>query len=161
MANFVFNIGKGRGVELYNRVESNDPATSALIVVLLAATGLEADAVLKDADTLAAVLAGTTNEATNVGYARKVLTDVELAPLPAPDDVADTYTVAIPNQTWAAVAAAPDTIGKLLVCYDANTGAGTDADIVPITAHDFVVTPDGTDLIATFTGGGFYRAKEC
>ena len=33
MANIVFNIAKGRVVELYNRVENNDPANSALILV--------------------------------------------------------------------------------------------------------------------------------
>lgn len=161
MANFVFNIGKGRGIELYSRVKSNDPAPSALIVVLLAAIGLETDAVLKDKETLAAVLAGTTNEATNAGYARKVLTDADIAALPSPDHALDQWTVTIPTQTWTAVAAVGGGIGKLLVCYDANTGAGTDADIVPVTAHDFVTTPDGTDLIATFIGGGYFRAKEC
>lgn len=30
MASFTFNIAKGRTVELYNRVESNDPANSLL-----------------------------------------------------------------------------------------------------------------------------------
>lgn len=162
MANFTFNIGKGRGIELYNRVKSNDPAPSALVVILLAATGLETDAVLKDKETLAAVLAGTTNEATNAGYARKVLTDADLAALPSPDHALDQWTIAIPNQTWTAVAAIGGDIGKLIVAYDADTGAGTDANIVPITAHDFVTTPDGTDLTASFTvAGGFYRAKEC
>ena len=33
MADFVFNIAKGRVAELYNRVDSNDPANSAIIIV--------------------------------------------------------------------------------------------------------------------------------
>ena len=33
MANIVFNIAKGRVIEFYNRVESNDPASSALILI--------------------------------------------------------------------------------------------------------------------------------
>jgi hypothetical protein len=44
MANIVFNIAKGRVVELYNRVKSNDPANSAIILVPIETTGLESDA---------------------------------------------------------------------------------------------------------------------
>ena len=56
MSNIVFNIAKGRVVELYSRVKSNDPTDSALILVPLEASGLEADATLIDKDDLAAVL---------------------------------------------------------------------------------------------------------
>ena len=48
MANIVFNIAKGRVVEFYNRVENNDPTNSALILVPIETTGLEADATLID-----------------------------------------------------------------------------------------------------------------
>jgi hypothetical protein len=151
MANIVFNIAKGRGVELYNRVKSNDPASSALIIVPIETTGLESDATLIDADTLAAVLAGATNEQTTMG--RKVLTDADLASLPAPDDANDRYDVSLPTVTWAAASGNP--ISKLLVCYDADTGAGTDSNIIPLTMFDFVMTPSGADI--QMTGGVFYR----
>ena len=78
MASFVFNISKGRGVEFYNRVQSNDPANSALIVLALASTGVEADNVLEDKETLFDILAGTTAEPTNTGYSRKTITDADL-----------------------------------------------------------------------------------
>lgn len=157
MADFVFNIAKGRVVEYYNRVENNDPANAALVVVILATAGLETDAVLRDKDTLADVVSGTTNEVTNSGYARKVLTDADLAALPAPDDVNDRYDVDIPDQTWTAVAAG-DGWSKLLICYDSDTTGGTDANIVPLTAHDFVITPDGSDIVAQINAAGFFRA---
>jgi hypothetical protein len=153
MANIVFNIAKGRVVELYNRVESNDPANSALILVPIETSGLEADATLIDADTLAALLAGTTNEQTTMG--RKVLTDVDLAALPAPDDVNDRYSISLPTTTW--TAATGNAISKIAVCYDNDTTGGTDANIVPLTMFDFVVTPSGTDI--QMTGGEFYRAS--
>ena len=51
MSNIVFNIAKGRVVEYYNRVKSNDPANSALILIPIETSGLEADAVLIDVDT--------------------------------------------------------------------------------------------------------------
>jgi hypothetical protein len=98
MANVVFNIAKGRIVELYNRVKNNDPANSALIVVPLETSGLEADATLIDKDDLAAVLSGTTNEQTTMG--RKTLTDSDLAALPAPDDTNDRYSLDLPDIVW-------------------------------------------------------------
>jgi hypothetical protein len=158
---FSFNVSKGRAVEFYNRVKSNDPANSALVVVLLAAAGLETDAVLKDKDTLADVVSGTTNEATNTGYARKILTDADLAALPPPDDVLDERRLPLPNQTWLAVLAdGTGNIGKLLVCYDPDITAGTDADIIPVSGHGFPVTVDGNDIVTNVAATGFYRAAE-
>ena len=157
MADFVFNIAKGRVAEFYNRVDSNDPANSALVIAVLATAGLESDAVLKDFDTLSAVVAGTTNEVTNTGYARKVLTDTDLAAL-AVDDTNDRIDLDIPDQTWTAVAAG-DGWSKLIVCYDSDTTGGTDANIIPLTAHDFVVTPDGSDITAVIATAGFFRAS--
>lgn len=158
MANFVFNIAKGRVAEFYNRVDVDDPANSALIIVALQTTGLESDATLIDMDTLAAVVAGTTNEATNAGYARKVLTQADIAAM-TPDDANDRMDLDIPDQTWTGVAAAGGAWSKLLVCYDSDTTAGTDADIIPLTAHDFVVTPDGSDITAQINAAGFFRAS--
>lgn len=152
MANIVFNIAKGRVVELYNRVKSNDPANSALVIVPIESAGLESDAMLVDADTLAAVLAGTTNEQTTMG--RKTLTDADLAALPAPDDANDSYDVALPTVTW--TAATGNAISKLLVCYDSDTTSGTDVNIIPLTLFDFTQTPSGGNI--EMTGGTFYRA---
>jgi hypothetical protein len=153
MANIVFNIAKGRVVEYYNRVKSNDPANSALILVPIETSGLEADATLIDADTLTAVLAGTTNEQTTMG--RKTLTDADLASLPAPDDTNDRYEVSLPTVTW--TAASGNAISKILVAYDSDTTSGTDANIVPLTMFDAVATPDGNNL--QLTGGVFFRAS--
>lgn len=152
MANIVFNIAKGRVVELYNRVESNDPANSAFILVPIETAGLETDTVLIDVDTLTALVAGTTNEQTTMG--RKVLTDVELAALPAPDDANDRFSLFLPTTTW--TAASGNAISKIAVCYDSDTTAGTDANIIPLTMFDFVMTPTGADII--MTGAEFYRA---
>lgn len=163
MANFVFNIAKGRVVEYYNRVESNDPANSAFVIVALQATGIEADATLQDYANLSLLLAGASNEAVNTpGYERKVLTNTELAALPAPDNTDNWYEVTVPNQTWTAV---PDTgnpstnpWGKLLICYNSDTVGNTDVNIIPMTAHDFAVTPDGSDIVMQVGADGFFRA---
>lgn len=153
MANIVFNIAKGRVVELYNRVENNDPANAALVLVPIETSGLEADSVLIDADTLAALLSGATNEQTTMG--RKVLTDSDLAALPAPDDTNDRYEVSLPNVTW--TAATGNAISKVAVCYDSDSTGGADSAIIPLTMFDAVFTPDGSDI--QLTTAVFFRAS--
>lgn len=157
MADQVFNIALGRVVELYGRVDGNDPANSALVIAAINTS--TADSTLKDLDTLAAIEAdGTTAEATNSGYARKVLTDADLTAW-APDDTNNRVDLDIPDQTWTAVAASPGAWTDLLICYDSDTTAGTDANIVPMTQHDFAVTPDGSDIVAQVAAAGFFRAS--
>lgn len=158
MADQVFNIGLGRVAELYIRVDTNDPTNAALIVVVLLTTGIEADSVLKDKDDLAAVVSGATNEATNTNYARKVLTDSDLTAF-SPDDGNDRVDLDIPNQTWNAVATSPGAWIYFLVCYDSDTTGGADSDIIPLTQHDFAVTPDGSDITAEIASAGFFRAS--
>jgi hypothetical protein len=150
MANIVFNIAKGRVVEYYNRVKSNDPANSALILVPLSAVA--ADATLLDQLTLAAVLAGGSTEQTTMG--RKTLDDTLLAALPSPDTTNDRYDVSLPTVTW--TAASGSAIVKILVCYDSDTTGGTDSNIVPLTCFDFAQTPSGADI--QMTTGVFFRA---
>jgi len=157
MANFVFNMGKGRVAELYNRVDTNDPANSALIIMVLATSGIETDAALIDSDSFTEVLDGTTNEVTNTGYARKTLTDADIVAF-APDDTNDRVDLDIPDQTWTGVAAG-DGWNDVVIGYDNDTAAGTDANIVPLTQHDFVVTPDGSDITAQVAAAGFFRAS--
>jgi hypothetical protein len=157
MANFVFNIALGRVAELYNRIDLNDPANSAFIILILATSGIESDATLKDVDTVTALVAGTTNEVTNSGYARKTLTDTDLVAF-APDDTNDRVDLDVPDQTWTAVTAG-DGWNDLVFAYDSDTTGGTDANIVPCTQHDFVVTPDGSDITAQIAATGFYRAS--
>ena len=61
------------------------------------------------------------------------------------------------DQTWSAVASG-DVWTDLLVCYDRDTTGGTDSNIVPMTQHDFAVTPDGSDITAQLNAAGFFRA---
>lgn len=159
MADQPFNIAKGRVVEFYNRVESNDPANSAFIVVLLKLS--EADATLIDYDDLAAVLgaAGTT-EADFTNYARKVLTDADLDALPAPDDTNNRFDIDLPDQTFTSAGGATNnSLVKALVCFDSDTTGGTDSNIIPCAHYDFVATTDGSNLTMEINAAGFYRAS--
>jgi len=152
MANIAFCIALGRAVELYSRVKSNDPANSALILIPIEAAGLETDAVLIDSATVAAVLAGATNEQATMG--RKTLTDADLAAFPAPDYANNRFQISLPSVTW--TAATGNAIAKILVAYDPDTTSGTDSSLIPLSMFDYAVTPSGTDLTAT--GAVFYQA---
>lgn len=156
MANLVLNIALGRVAELYNRVDSNDPANSALLVVAIDANG-DTDATIRDRDDLAALLGGLSNEVTNTNYARKTLTDADIVAF-APDDTNDRVDLDIPDQTWTGVAAGTAWT-DLLICYDNDTTGGTDSSVIPMTLHDFSVTPDGSDITAQIATAGFYRAS--
>ena len=157
MADFVFNRGLGRAVELYNRVDTNDPANSARIIVAVNAGGA-ADGTLKDYDTLAAVLGDASlAEVTNSGYARIVLDDTDLVAY-APDHVNNRADLDFPDQTFTSVGAG-DAWTDVLVCYDNDTTGGTDSSIVPLTQHDFAVTPSGGDITLQVGASGFFRAN--
>lgn len=157
MANMVLNRAKGRVTELAERVNANDPANSVLIIGILATAGIEADSVLLDKDTLADLVSGTTNEATNSGYARKVL-DQTGGITVTYDDTNDRVDVDVPDQTWTAVVAG-DGWNDIFFAYDSDSTAGTDANIIVMTIHDFVLTPDGSDISAQVAAGGFFRAS--
>src|SRR5262245_15079855 len=116
MADFVYNIAKGRVAELYNRVDTNDPSGCELVLAVLATSGVESDATLKDKDTFADVVSGATNEVTNSGYAKKVLNGSNLSAF-APDDSNDRVDLDIPDQTWTGVAAG-DGWNDIVICYD-------------------------------------------
>jgi hypothetical protein len=153
MADFIFNVAKGKVAEYAARVTANDPTNSALIVVAINTSAT--DATLRDLDTLAAIEAdANTAEVTNTNYARKTITTVTVTV----DDTNDRVDVDFADQTWTAVASGTAWT-DLIVCYDADTTAGTDSNIIPLTQHDFAVTPDGSDITAQIATAGFFRAS--
>ena len=153
MADICFNIAKGRVAELYNRVDTNDPSNSALIIVPVD-VGATTDATIRDFDTLAAVLAGGVTERTTGGWNRKTLTDADIAAMTV-DDGNDRMPLDLADQTWTSVTSGAVT--DLIICYDSDTTGGTDSNIIPLTMHDFAITPDGSDVIATIAD--FFRAS--
>lgn len=144
MGNFVFNRSKGRGIEFCERVNGNDPTTAELNIRILRAASIEADDTLNNADTFDGVVSGTTDYATNSGYAEKVISDGAITL--TYDDTANTVTADIADQTWTAVGSG-DVWSDLIIGYD-GPGAGTGSQIIPMTQHDFSVTPDGSDITA-------------
>ena len=150
---FVFNIAKGRGVEFQNRVDSNDPAASAFILVPLSVGGSQAQG--QDFDDLAAVLGDANfDELTTGGWSRKTLTDADLAAI-AVDDTNNRFPVVLPAVSWGSPTAG--TVVQFLLCYDGDTGAGTDSNIIPMSAHAVTVVADGSAV--TQNAGDAIRAS--
>lgn len=141
---FIFNIAKG----MVNYYATTPGASDALIIVPLELSGLESEAGMIDHDTLAAVLAGSSAEQTSVG--RLTLTATSTV------DDANNWRYADFSDT-AFTGATGNAIGALLVCYEPSSGAA-DSAIIPLTKHDFVVTPNTGDISVLVPTTGFYRA---
>lgn len=145
MADIVFNVAKGAVAE---KVRDSAAAIGVLLLKVY-----EGDAGAKDRDTIAALLGAANTECDFTSYARKTGITGTLNV----DDTNDWVDVDFPDQTWSpAGGATNNNVVKLVVFYDEG---GTDATRIPLTAHDFVVTTDGTDLTAQLPTGGFYRAS--
>lgn len=153
MTALVPNIALGRVVEFGLRIDGNDPANSAFVVMVLVSTAT--DATLKDYDTFAEILNDAdTAEATNTGYARKIITSVTIGL----DDRLDARSVGVADQTWSAVLAGDDWT-HLVVGYDPDTTSGDDTAIVPVHIESFAFSPNGSDVTWEVADGGFYRAS--
>ncbi|MFI1928336.1 hypothetical protein [Streptomyces sp. NPDC020377] len=145
MANITFNVALGRAAAL----AALPAASDALILIPLESSGLEADSVLKDKDTFADVVAGTTNEQTSVG--RKTLTGITVTV----NDSLDRVEIDAADVSWTSPTG--NAIGAMVVCYDPDSGTGTDADLIPVTKADVLWTPDGTTF--TLAIADFFRAS--
>lgn len=141
MANYHLNISKGRTVELFNRVDSNEPTNSAIIVIPLKVSDTEANA--QDFASVKTFLEGTSKEQTE-GWSRKVLTDTELAAI-AVDNTNNRFPATIPAIKWTAPTSGKDTTG-VLFAYDSDTTTGDDSNLIPLVHCDMVVKADGNDV---------------
>lgn len=151
MASGVFNISKGAWRPLLALPAAND----AIIVLLLKASGLVADDTLADYADIAALLAGASDEADFTNYARKTITSGIVV---TPDNTNNRVDGDFPDQRWDNAGATPQALGKIITAYEPDTTSGTDSSLIPMTYHDFVVTTDGTNLIAEINVAGFIRA---
>lgn len=137
MTDLITNIGKGRHV--YYAAQAEAGGGPVLTAVVLEATGLESDDTLQGYDTLSALLAGASNEQSTMG--RKDLSNVTVTV----DDTDNTASWTADDIVWAN--ATGNATGKIAICYD-PTGSSADSALIPLTLHDFAVTPDGTTITA-------------
>lgn len=157
MADLMFNRSKGREVEFAERVNANDPTNSVLTVAAWNA-GAMSDATVRDYDTVAQIEAdAAAAEVTNSGYARKTI-DQSGGITVTYDDTNDRVDVDIPDQTFTAVAAG-SAWTDISVNYDSDSTGGTDANQIPVSWHDFAITPDGSDITVQVAAAGIWRSS--
>jgi hypothetical protein len=142
MADFLFNIAKGAFVE-----KVRDASTAIGMLLLIAA---DTDDAMRDTDTVAALLATAANEATDGSYARKT----GITGTITVDDTNNRVDVDCPDQTWTALAGA-----EILDLVTFIEEAAADATRIPLSLHDFPITPDGSDVTAVLNAAGFARAS--
>lgn len=148
MADFVFNVAKGSIRTYHDNVANDVVAASELVVIALSVTG-DQDAAMKDADTVAALLAlANVAEVTNTNYARLDNTDTDVSAATV-NDTDDRVECDLPDQTFSSISAG-DAWTDIVIAYD-PTGSSADSALIPLSLHDYAVTPDGSDLIVQIT----------
>ena len=151
MANFVFNVALGRVAE-----KVSDGANLRILVLKAAGT----DGVLKDLDTVSAVLAdGSTTEAdfTNYPATRKLLTTVTATV----DDSGDKVVVDADDVTYTAAGGATNNTTVAAIIFEDVAGSDSnDATAIPLVKLDAVFTTDTNDVTLQFDPtNGFFSAS--
>jgi hypothetical protein len=152
VATHAFNIVKGRAIELVNRVKVGDPAAARLYVIPLSTSVAQATA--EDVDDFAALITAGAVEQTAGGWSRITIAAADITAL-SPDDTNNRYDADFIDLVWAGPTAGNNVSG-LVVCY-ASVATPTNAQLMPLSHHDFVITADGSSV--TGTVAVFYRAS--
>ncbi|MEM8668738.1 MAG: hypothetical protein AAGG48_14555 [Planctomycetota bacterium] len=144
MANFIFNVAKGRIAE-----KVSDGATLGLLLLKAADT----DAVLRDLDTIADILANaSTTESDFTNYARATLANVAATV----DDANDDVDVDCDDVLFASAGGASNNNNVAAIIFEDVGGA--DASRIPLCKFDAVFTTDGNDVTIGIPAGGFYTS---
>lgn len=143
MANFVFNVGKGRIRQLIL-----DGADLRALVLKAADT----DSAMQDVDTVAALLAGAADEADFTNYARVTLASETTTV----DDTGNDVNADAADITFTSAGGASNNTTTDLVIY--LHVAGGDANCIPLVCLDCVFTTNGQNVTLTFDADGFWGA---
>lgn len=155
MADIVLNQALGR-IRTFADNAAGAVANAGFVMLILVAA--EVDDTIRDYDDLGALLGAAGNtEMTATNYARKTIVDASITV--TIDDVNNRTDIDIPDQTFTALGnGVNQTSTDVLFGYDADTTVGTDAAIIPMSLHDFVITTDGSDVTVQIAAAGLLRA---
>lgn len=144
MPGFVFNIAKGT---IAKRVA--DGATFRMLLLKAADT----DAVLRDLDTIADILANaSTTESDFTNYARTTLANLTATV----DDPNDDVDVDCDDVTFDPAGGALNNNNVAAIIFD--EGGGADASRVPLCKFDAVFTTDGNPVTIGIPADGFFKS---
>lgn len=128
-------------------------------VLLLNAAGLEPDDTLQDYPTVAALLAGTNDEAAFAGYTRKTFPSPVQTVDPATNQLVITSSSPPPIVlTWPS-AAAGSVLGKVILYYDPAPGSSTDAQKLHLWGGSVNIVTDGSSPTVTIPPSGIAIAR--
>lgn len=131
MAAFVFSEAAGKWAAW-----AALPATGDKFVwILFQSSGLESDALMRDRDTIAALITAGNTEATFTGYSRQ---DASSYISLTDDDANNAQDLDITTDpSWSPTQA--QALGKIVLAYDPD-GTNTNSSMVPMFADDFSLT---------------------
>lgn len=155
MADLILNRALGKIHQYSDNVDSNSPAASVLRMFALVITG-DQDNAIRDLSTMTITgLLALSNvaEATNSGYANQAMDDTDVTI--TIDDTNNRVDIVAGDQTFTSVVAG-DVWTDLVIAYDPD-GTDTDGTTIPLSLHDFAVTPNGGDITADEPAAGFSR----
>ena len=153
MADIVCNIAKGKAAQWAQNVEDNSPVAAVLRLFAIVSTNTDDER--RDVDSITALLAlGATAEATNTNYANLAMDETDITI--TVDDTGNVMNVDITDQVWSTIIAG-DNWTHIVLAYD-SLGTDADATTIPMTIHDFVVTPNGGDITAVIAALGIFQA---
>lgn len=166
MGDKTFNIAKGKVAYYTEQVGTGGARLGVLLLISNGTFSVQGDSTIIDHDTVAAILAAnqeatTTNSPAGSGvtnYIRKYVTTYSSTTGAFNDvnDTTDAATADFPDILWPALGGAlNNSIGALIVFFD-PTGSSADSAKIPLTKHDFSVTPDGSDISGLVSG--FWKA---
>jgi hypothetical protein len=128
-------------------------------IMLLKSAGLEPEDTLADYQTVAALLAGSNDEASFPGYVRKTFPDPVQTVDTATNRLILTTGAAPPVVlTWPA-APAGDVLGKVIFYYDPAPGSSTDAQKTHLWGGTINIVTDGGQPTVTIPPGGIATAR--
>lgn len=153
MGDIQFNVAKAK-IGYY--ADQVGVGNAAFVVLLLKLSGLEGDTTIADHDTVAALLAAANDECDFTNYARKTITSVT----PTVNDTDNRFELDAADFSWASAGGATNnTIGALVIAFDADTTAGTDTNLIPLMKFDATGTTDGTTYTAVVNASGLFRSS--
>ena len=155
MPDIIINQAMGR-IRTFADDAAGGIANAVFILVLLKL--VEADDTVRDYDDLGALLGAAGNtEADFTNYARKTIEDGSITV--TVDDTNNRVDIDIPDQTFTAAGnGTNNTLTDALFTYDSDKTGGTDANIIPMSLHDFTPTTDGSDVTLQVAAAGLLRA---
>lgn len=144
-----FNISKGKVNAYFDRVANNDPANSAIEIILLKTA--VADNSLVAFETLSALLADAGNEEADfTNYARITLTDAEISGSVV-DHVNEECNSFIPDQQILSAGGTTDNaLVKIVTCYTPDATVSDDSTRIPCDFYAVSGTTTGNNMNINF-----------